>query len=137
MSNAAIKWALSQPLSKSSAKFVLVVMADLAGDDDMKCFPSSKHLSDATGQDVKTVLSGLRLLREDGFISDTGERRGATGQVVVYQLNTTKTGCVGGSKTPPNFQPNTPEKGVVDDDGNTPVFPSNTPVFPIKHTQKR
>ena len=39
MSNEAITWAIRQPVGRSSAKFVLVAMANLAG-PDMKCWPS-------------------------------------------------------------------------------------------------
>ncbi len=82
----------------------------------MVCWPSYKHLTDRTGQDVKTVEAGLRRLREAGFITDTRERKGSTGQVVVYELKT-------------------PVIGAVDTDGKTPVFPVKTPVFPMKDPQ--
>lgn len=118
MSYEAIRWAMSQPVTKSSAKFVLVAMADCVNGEqkDMTCWPSYKHLTERTGQDVKTVEAGLRRLREAGFITDTGERKGTTGQVVVYRLNT-------------------PEFGAVETDRKTPVFPVKTPVFPIKDPQ--
>lgn len=141
MSFEAINWAFSQPVSKSSAKFVLVAMANLAG-DDMTCWPSYKHLTDATGQDIKTVEAGIRRLREEGFIVATGDRKGATGQVIVYRLNTTKTGVVSIQEHPsfsksntPVFPVNTPELGVVSEEAKTPVFPGNTPVFPSKDPQ--
>lgn len=118
MSYEAIRWAMSQPVPKSSAKFVLVAMADCVNGEQqhMTCWPSYKHLTERTGQDVKTVEAGLRRLREAGFITDTGERKGTTGQVIVYRLNT-------------------PEIGAVETDGKTPVFPVKTPVFPIKDPQ--
>jgi hypothetical protein len=118
LSYEAIRWAIAQPVSKSSAKFVLVAMADCVNGDqeEMTCWPSYKHLTERTGQDVKTVEAGLRRLRDAGFIADTGERKGMTGQVIVYQLKT-------------------PEIGAVETDGKTPVFPVKTPVFPIKDPQ--
>jgi len=96
----------------------------------------------------------LRRLRESGFIVDTGERKGGTGQVIVYRLNTPKSGAVtafpkidvqepnptasGGvndkAKTP-DFPENTPEFGAVDTGGKPPVFPAKTPVFPKKDPQ--
>lgn len=127
MSNEAIDWALGQPVPKSSAKFVLVVMANLA-DKNMTCWPSYRHLTEATAQDVKTVQVGLRRLREDGFIVDTGERKGSTGQVIVYRLNTTRNGRV-------SSEAKTTENGAVDEESKTPVFPHKTPKFPDKDPQ--
>lgn len=118
MSYEAIRWALAQPVCKSSAKFVLVALADCVNgeQDAMHCWPSNAHLAEITGQDIKTVEAGLRRLREIGLITDTKKRKGQTGQVVVYLLNT-------------------PEIGAVDTDGKTPVFPVKTPVFPTKDPQ--
>ena len=103
MSFDAIKWAMAQPVAKSSAKFVLVAMADCVngeGGSEMVCWPSTQHLAEATAQDRKTVLEGMRRLREAGFIEDTGERRGATGQVTVYRLKSPGIGTVNGLVTP-------------------------------------
>ena len=86
MSVEAITWAIGLPITHSSAKFVLVVMANCAAADTMEAFPSTKYLSDATGQDRKTVLANLARLRDWGFIEDTGRRCGATKQIVVYRL---------------------------------------------------
>lgn len=154
MSNTAIKWALGQPVSKSSAKFVLVVMADLADDDEMTCYPSIAHLAKSTGQDVKTVQSGLHRLRQEGYIADTGKRCGLTGQVIVYRLNTPAFGGVQplgktpeiSSNTPkngsaesdqktPGFPCNTSENGGVSSESKTTAFPDKTPVFPVKDPQ--
>ncbi|MGI4776929.1 MAG: helix-turn-helix domain-containing protein [Janthinobacterium lividum] len=134
MSNEAINWALGQPVSKSSAKFVLVAMANLAGAEST-CWPSYKHLTAATSQDVKTVQAGLRRLREDGYITDTGERKGITGQVIVYRLNTPEFGGVTPPIKTPEIPAKTPETGGLSEVSKTPVFPGNTPVFPEKHPQ--
>lgn len=134
MSNEAINWALEQPVSKSSAKFVLVAMANLAG-DGMTCWPSYKHLTMATSQDVKTVQAGLRRLREEGFITDTGARKGVTGQVIVYRLNTPEFGGVRPLAKTAEIPENTPENGGVETGGKTPVFPAKTPKFPDKDPQ--
>jgi hypothetical protein len=122
-------------VSKSAAKFVLVVMADLADEGDMTCFPSARHLIDATGQDVKTVQAGLRRLREEGFITDTGERKGVTAQVIVYRLNTPAFGGLNPIENTPESPGNTPKNGRVEAGPKTPVFSCNTPVFPIKDPQ--
>lgn len=157
MSFDAIKWAIAQKVEKSSAKFVLVAMADCVNAEagaDMVCWPSYKHLTERTCQDVKTVEAGLRRLRDSGFIVDTGERKGGTGQVIVYRLNTPKNGVLAplpkitleAPKTPvfgvalatnqqADLLTNTPNNGVVDTAGKTPVFPCKTPVFPVKDPQ--
>lgn len=87
MSVEAITWALKQPIAQSSAKFVLVVLADAATCDTQLSFPSVSYLAEATGQDRKTVLANLRRLQDMGYIQDTGQRRGETKQIVVYRLN--------------------------------------------------
>lgn len=85
MSLEAITWALKQPVPVSSAKFVLVVMANQAASD--QAFASIAYIAEATGQDRKTVMANIRRLVEWGLVSDTGERRGRTGQVPVYRLS--------------------------------------------------
>lgn len=134
MSNEAINWAFAQEVQKSSAKFVLVAMANLAG-DGMTCWPSYKHLTTATAQNIKTVEAALRRLREDGFISDTGERKGTTGQVIVYRLNTPEFGGVLPLAKTPEIPINTTENGGASVDGKTPKFSSKTPKFTGKDPQ--
>jgi hypothetical protein len=82
----AITWALRQPISQSSAKFVLVVLANCASADSGLAWPSVAYLSSATGQDRKTVVANLARLQEWGLIEDTGKRAGTTKQIVMYRL---------------------------------------------------
>jgi hypothetical protein len=105
MSNEAITWALGVKVDRSSAKFVLVAMANLAN-SDMTCFPSIPYLSDATCQDRKTVIENIKRLKDSGHISDTGARKGATGQVIVYQLNSTENGTIKPIQTVPKTDDN-------------------------------
>lgn len=145
MSFSAIRWAFAQPVEKSSAKFLLVAMADCVNGDEegeMLCWPSAKHLMEITGQDIKTVESGIKRLRDSGFIKPNGELRGRTGQVIVYRLTTPEIGGVTEEKAPakqgasePVEAPNTPVFGGCGEVGNTPKFPGNTPKFPIKDPQ--
>lgn len=123
MSVEAITWALAQPVQHSSAKFVLVVMANRA-DGDMVCWPSMTDICSQTSQDRKTVLENMRRLREAGFIEDTGLRKGSTNQVIVYRLNTPKFGTVEDAR-----KRNSTENGTV------PVFPANSTVFPAKEAR--
>lgn len=96
MSIEAITWALKQPIEKSSAKFVLVVMANCVNGeecgDQFLSWPSVAFIEQATGQNRKTVLESIKRLREWGYLVDTGERRGGTGSVPVYLLSSPKTG---------------------------------------------
>ena len=85
MSVEAITWALKQDAPNSSAKFVLVVMANCAN-ERMECYPSISYLCAATEQDRKTVIANIQRLLECGLIEDTGQRVGATGRVKAYRL---------------------------------------------------
>ena len=116
MSVEAITWALSQPVERSSAKFVLVAMANCAN-NDMTCWPSVQYLSDATAQDRKTVLENIRRLKESGHIEATEERRGTTGQVVVYRLIKEA------------------QKRNSSENGTVPKTEAKSPVFPRKESR--
>ncbi|MBF7683883.1 helix-turn-helix domain-containing protein [Acinetobacter sp. B5B] len=70
---------------KSLKKLVLLSLADRAGEDHT-CWPSINRLVEDTELDRKTVVKILAELQEDGLIKDTGERKGHTKQVKVYQL---------------------------------------------------
>lgn len=83
----AVKWALSQAIKHSPAKFVLVAIASCAEQGTHRCWSSIALLADKTGQDTKTVRRNLILLGQMGFLCDTGERKGGTKKVVVYRLN--------------------------------------------------
>jgi len=85
MSLDAMRWAMKQKIRPSTVKFVLVAMADRAGENHT-CFPSIRRLQEDTSQDRKTVMNALKLLAENGVIRDTGERKGRTKSVVVWEL---------------------------------------------------
>lgn len=105
-------------MDRSSAKFVLVAMANCAN-TDMTCWPSVQYLAEATCQDRKTVLENLRRLREAGLIKATGGHKGKTAQVAVYQLVREQT-----------QNRNDSEIGTVPKtDGKGPVFPSEESRF--------
>lgn len=145
MSFSAIRWALAQPVGKASAKFVLVAMADCVNGSDapMTCWPTVACLAELTSMDRKTVIEAMQRLRAAGWIQDTGARKGATGQVPVYELKTPKTGTVtppesagneegNGTELPP---PNSTETGTDTKTGTVPDFPPNSTVFPHKESR--
>lgn len=124
MSNEAINWALTRPIKHSTAKFVLVVMANCADAESWEAWPSVAHLAEATGQDRKTVLENIKRLVSMGYITDTEQRKGVTKQVPIYKLNSAENGTVKESQ-----KRNSTESGTV------PVFPTNSPVFPYEQSQ--
>jgi pyocin large subunit-like protein len=141
VSFSATRWAWEQDTEKSSAKLVLLAMADCVNSegDEMLCWPSYRFLAKRTGLDFKTVEAGVYRLREAGFISDTGARRGETGKVIVYRLNIPENGVVssngvdGGRLS--TASPNNPENGGVNGISNDPVFSGNPPKFPAQSPQ--
>lgn len=131
MSIEIISKVLKLDVKPSSCKFVLVALANCANDEDRTCYPSVKYLCDATSQDRKTVLENLKKLKNMGLISDTGNRKGFTGQVIVYKIITE------------NFTANSAENGTIKqsqnrnstENGTVPKFPPNSPVFPVKESR--
>ncbi|QXF03578.1 MULTISPECIES: helix-turn-helix domain-containing protein [Xanthomonas] len=157
MSVEVITWALKQPVDKSSAKFVLVVLANCAGGDNWEAYPSVAYLAEATGQDRKTVLTNMGRLVSAGLIRDTGHRRGTTSQVIVYRLNPPRAATEQVDAPVPSLpvehqieQSQKRDRSSVEhfdseesrnwdssEEQTVPFFPGNSPVFPPKQSQKR
>jgi hypothetical protein len=87
MSSEALAWAFKSDVKPSSVKFTLVALCECANYQTGKIFPSIRHLCQITGQDRKTVISNIGKLVSEGWIDETGERVGKTGQIKVYQAN--------------------------------------------------
>ena len=85
MSRAATDWAWDQEIKSATSKLILLSMADRA-DEKHCCFPSIQRLVKDTSLDRKTIQSGLARLVDLGLIKDTGERKGTTRRVKVFQL---------------------------------------------------
>ena len=85
MSSEALSWAFKSDVKPSSVKFTLVALCECANYQTGKIFPSVKHLCQITGQDRKTVISNIGKLVSEGWLCETGERVGRTGQIKVYQ----------------------------------------------------
>ena len=86
MSIEAMQWAFKQNIKPSSVKFVLVSLGDNAQKDGL-AWPSLADLTEKTGQDRKTVISALDRLEVMGYLVDTGDRKGRSGQVKIYRFN--------------------------------------------------
>lgn len=121
-----ITWALRQPVSQSSAKFVLVVLANCASADTGIAYPSIAYLAQSTGQDRKTVVRNLARLSEWGLIEDTGKRVGATKQIIVYRV-----------LSGPDLFGAGEEKRNSSENGTVPKTPGNSTAFPPEQSQKR
>lgn len=85
MSRAATDWVWGLEI-KASQKLLMLSLADRA-DELHCCYPSIQRLVKDTGMDRKTIGKWINQMIEDGFISDTGERKGKTKQVRVLRLN--------------------------------------------------
>lgn len=142
MSVEAISQAFAAPVHHSSAKFVLVAMANLAG-ADLCCWPSVAYLERATSQDRKTVLKNIERLTEQGLVIKTGSRRGNTGSVPVYRLRFDQ--IESDRSCPENDQEFAYQKPSQKRDGLKAGFDHgsmqndmvSSTVFPCKQSQKR
>ena len=86
MSISGLNWAWEAPVSQSTHRLVLVALGDMAN-ESWQAYPSWEYMIKRTCLSRNTVGKCFSQLREIGAISDTGERKGRTGSVVVYRLN--------------------------------------------------
>ena len=85
MSIQAIAWVFSQDIRPSASKFVLVALANFL-QEDSTAWCAISTISDITSQDRKTIMRALADLEGQGHIKDTGNRKGHTGQIKVYDV---------------------------------------------------
>lgn len=126
MSNPAITWAKKQKTGRAPDKCILVLMADAADKDTGECYPSQAALIEESELDRKTLIAAIGRLRVAGFIVDTGKRKGATNQVIVWRLATDRTV----PETEPLPATTIPKTAPLQSDETVPYFPPNSPVFP-------
>ena len=122
MSIEAIGWAFKQDIAQSSAKFVLVAIANCADGTNFIAWPSADYLSQVTGQNRKTVIANIKRLVEWGYIIDTGQRAGRTGQVTVWQLRDHETGGVPNGTKNGTLAAENEDEEDAEKDGNEDVF---------------
>lgn len=77
---------LSEYKKRSTKRLVLLALADRANKEGI-CFPSVARISEDTCLDRKTIMSTIQDLISMNLLVDTGERKGATMQVRVLQVN--------------------------------------------------
>jgi Helix-turn-helix domain len=110
-----------------------MMMADNA-DCRGLCYPSQAALCAESELDRKTVIASMRRLVSLGLIRDTGDRKGSTRQIVVFEL------MFPAPLTVPKPEPldpseTIPKTGQLDkgpENGTVPIFPLNGAVFPIE-----
>ncbi|MFM0326105.1 helix-turn-helix domain-containing protein [Caballeronia glebae] len=155
MSVTATFWVRAQRVGKGSPKAVLIALADFAG-EDFRVWASMDAIEQFIEQDRKTILANIKRLKELGYLEDTGERTGRTGQVIVYQMTrpagaakvqmTNREGKVVEIGPPLSKQAqvgNGSENGTVkhaqkrnsSENGTVPDLPANGPVFSGKQSQ--
>ncbi|MDF7630469.1 helix-turn-helix domain-containing protein [Erwiniaceae bacterium L1_55_4] len=115
MSRIATDWVWNLDL-KASQKLLLLSLADRA-DEYHCCYPSIMRLIKDTGLDKKTIGKWIGQMIEDGLLTDTGERKGATKRVRVLRLNVDSE-CP--QKRVDSVQANEPKNGNVPKNGNIP-----------------
>ncbi|WP_186308503.1 helix-turn-helix domain-containing protein [Paraburkholderia sp. BCC1885] len=155
MSVTATFWVRAQRVGKGSPKAVLIALADFAG-EDFRVWASMEAVEQFIEQDRKTILANIKRLKELGYLEDTGDRTGKTGQVIVYQMTrpagapkvlmTNREGKVVEIGPPPSKLAqigNGSENGTVkhtqkrnsSKNGTVPNFPANGTVFPAEQSQ--
>lgn len=86
MSNDALNWAWKTPIADSTAVFVLVVLADHAGDcagEDWTCYPAVDRIMARTRKSRSAVERSLKWLEAEGYISRQ-RRRLPGGRLGIY-----------------------------------------------------
>jgi DNA-binding PadR family transcriptional regulator len=87
MSFEALAWAGKCKPGSASRKLVLFALADRHNDEVNGSYPSVAWIAEFTDLNRKTIIAALDELERLGLITDSGERRGKTGQVKLYRLH--------------------------------------------------
>lgn len=102
MSFEALAWAAKVRTKHSTDKLVLLGLAEVASRDAAEAWPSIASLCEFGSLNRKTVIAALDRLIASGFIAETGEQKGRTGQVKVYRLNLSNSPEIGTVKQSQN-----------------------------------
>ena len=107
MSFDALAWAAKQRPGNSSAKLVLLAMAENTRRHEELAFASIAALCEFGDLNRKTVISAITFLEAAGFITDTGQRTGQTKQIKIYKMNLERV-----PETVPSQKRNSSEKAL-------------------------
>lgn len=136
-----MQWAMQQHVRPASHKFVLVALANYADKESCLAWPTVAELVEVTGLDRKTVLPAIDQLCKGGYVTDTGVRRGRTGQVREFRLaleTVPKLGPYGAHGGSTGKAGSDTEIGTVSPgsgNGNGTVFPVKESQFSRKESQ--
>jgi DNA-binding transcriptional ArsR family regulator len=92
MSFQAMAWAVQQQPADSKHKFILLMLANYASNEQGECYPSLSELCDATMLSKDSVIRGLKALEEGGFIIVERRRQGNVNLPNTYKLQLAGTG---------------------------------------------
>lgn len=81
----AISWVFSQKIHPSTSKFVLVALANFM-QEDATAWCATSTISEITSLERKTILRAFKNLQEQGYIEDTGKRKGYTKSIKVFRI---------------------------------------------------
>lgn len=87
MSFDALAWAARCNPGTPAKKLVLLALAECASRDAAEAYPSIATIEEFSSLNRKTIIAALDALEAAGFITDTGTKKGKTGQVKVYRLS--------------------------------------------------
>lgn len=87
MSFQAMAWAVKQTPAGTKEKFVLLMLANYASNENGDCHPSINEISDATMLSKDSVIRALKSLEDDGLISVEKKRVGRVNLPNTYTLN--------------------------------------------------
>lgn len=126
MSVDATRWAWLAPVKSSTQRLVLLSLADRAGEYHT-CFPSVARITKDTKLNRKTIMKVIGELIELGLVEDTGHKKGATKQVIVYRLL--------GIKTREDEEINSTNIGTVPKTGQSQNYHETVPFLPHNSTK--
>lgn len=125
------KGAGSISLGSAARRSVYNVFSNCVHAENWLAWPSIGYIEERTELDRKTILAAIKWMVEHGYLTDTGDRKGATGQVKVYRFEATPNNPVSGTVKEQYQKRNSTKNGTV------PETPSNSTVFDLKESQKR
>lgn len=113
----AIDWALAQDAGKPGPKLVLLILAwHCFNPGDTLAWPSADEIGEKANMGGTAVFENLQRLEALGLIHDSGQRRGRTGQIVVWRLgNSPESESL---KQPDSVPLNSPESGPLGGKGS-------------------
>ena len=119
----------------STAKLVLLALADHASDDGKGAYPSLTRVERKTGLNRKTIVNALDALKFNGMISLVGRSKLNTSNYAILMQAFPVTVEAGGASTPPLVAP-VPQAGVTSTPPMVAPVHLNHPLTTIKPSRE-